>query len=88
MWGMRWTMKSCWWSARGANRSENHPRRGEETFLVEQGTVFPTDFDFHYESNTAVSEDGALVYRMTAYSEESAAASSAATADVPSTALR
>ena len=44
----------------------------EETFLVERGTVFPTDFQFHYESNTAVTEDGALVYTLTAYSDDAA----------------
>ena len=42
---------------------------GDETFLVESGTVFPDDFTFHYESSTGVSEDGALVYTLTEYSE-------------------
>ena len=46
---------------------------GDETFLVERGTVFPQDFEFHYESTTSVSEDGALVYTLTEYSEEPAA---------------
>ena len=46
---------------------------GDETFLVERGTVFPTDFAFHYESITGISEDGALVYTLTEYSEEPAA---------------
>ena len=75
-------------SSRGESIGKIIHDEGEETFLVEQGTVFPTDFEFHYESNTAVSEDGALVYSLTAYSEESATTSSPATADVPSTALR
>jgi hypothetical protein len=43
---------------------------GDETFLVERGTVFPKDFEFHYESSTAVSEDGALVFTLSEYSEE------------------
>ena len=47
---------------------------GDERFLVESGTVFPEDFQFHYESTTSVSEDGALDYRVTEYSEEEAAA--------------
>jgi hypothetical protein len=46
---------------------------GDETFLVERGTVFPEDFEFHCESTTSVSEDGALVYTLTEYSEEGAA---------------
>jgi len=45
---------------------------GDETFLVERGTVFPEDFEFHCESTTSVSEDGALVYTVTEYSEERA----------------
>ena len=51
----------------------------EEMFLVERGTVFPTDFEFRYESNTAVSEDGALVYTLTAYAEAPAATSAGPT---------
>jgi hypothetical protein len=43
---------------------------GDETFLVERGTVFPRDFAFHYESTTGVSDDGALVYTLTEYTEE------------------
>jgi hypothetical protein len=43
---------------------------GDETFLVERETVFPRDFAFHDESGTAVSEDGALVYTLTEYSED------------------
>ena len=50
---------------------------GDETFLVERGTVFPKDFEFHYESSTRVSEDGALVYRLTEYSDERADAAEA-----------
>jgi hypothetical protein len=61
---------------------------GEETFLVDRETVFPTDFEFRCESNTAVSEDGALVYMLTAYSEEPPATSGSPTADVSSRASR
>ena len=43
---------------------------GDETFLVEGHTVFPRDFEFRHESITDVSEDGALVYLLTDYSEE------------------
>jgi hypothetical protein len=43
---------------------------GDETFLVEGETVFPRDFEFRHESITDVSEDGALVYLLTEYSEE------------------
>lgn len=50
---------------------------GDETFLVERGTVFPEDFDFHYESITGVSEDGALVYTVTEVSEERVATAEA-----------
>jgi hypothetical protein len=53
---------------------------GDETFLVESGTVFPNDFEFHYESSTGVSEDGALVYTLSEYSEEDAAAAAEAPA--------
>jgi hypothetical protein len=42
--------------------------------LVESGKVFPEDFDFHFESNTAISEDGALLYTLVEYSDEEAAA--------------
>ena len=54
---------------------------GDETFLVERGTVFPTDFAFRYESITGVSEDGALVYTLTEYSEEPVAAPGVPTAN-------
>jgi hypothetical protein len=43
---------------------------GDETFLVERGTVFPTDFQLRYESSTCVTEDGTLVYTLAEYSEE------------------
>lgn len=43
---------------------------GDETFLVEGGTVFPTDFEFRHESSTDISEDGALTYTVTEYSDE------------------
>jgi hypothetical protein len=43
---------------------------GDETFAVEGATVFPRDFAFHYESSTAISEDGALVYTLTEEYEE------------------
>lgn len=46
---------------------------GDQTFLVERGTVFPEDFQFHYESITRISEDGALVYTVTELDEEPAA---------------
>jgi len=57
---------------------------GDETFLVERGTVFPKDFEFHHESSAVVSEDGALVYTLTEYSEESAATTEAPGAEPPS----
>jgi hypothetical protein len=57
---------------------------GDETFLVERGTVFPKDFEFHYESSTAVSEDGALVYTLTEYLDEQPAPAEATTAEVAS----
>jgi hypothetical protein len=43
---------------------------GDETFLVERGTVFPTDFAFQSESTASVSEDGTLVYTLTEEFEE------------------
>jgi hypothetical protein len=43
---------------------------GDQTFLVERGTVFPEDFQFHYESTTGISEDGALVYMVTEFDED------------------
>ena len=44
--------------------------------------MFPEDFVFHYESITGVSEDGALVYTVTEFSEEEAAAAEGPAADV------
>lgn len=58
---------------------------GDETFLVERGTVFPKDFEFHYESTTGVSEDGALVYTLTECLDEQPAA---AEATAPTSPLR
>ena len=55
---------------------------GDETFLVERGTVFPKDFVFHFESSTSVSEDGALVYTLTECLDEEPAPAEAAGADV------
>lgn len=43
---------------------------GDETFLVEGETVFPTDFAFHDECNARVCEDGALVYTLTECSQD------------------
>ena len=57
-------------SARGESIGKVIHYDGDETFLVEDGTVFPKDFAFHYESSTGVSEDGALVYTLTEYDEE------------------
>jgi hypothetical protein len=57
-------------STRGESIGKVIHDEGDETFLVEGETVFPRDFAFHYESSTAVSEDGALVYTVTEYSEE------------------
>ena len=54
-------------STRGESIGKVIHHDGDETFLVERGTVFPRDFAFHYESSTAVSEDGALVYTLTEY---------------------
>jgi len=59
-------------STRGESIGKVIHNDGDETFLVERGTVFPKDFEFHYESNTGVSEDGALVYTLIEYSEEPA----------------
>jgi hypothetical protein len=67
-------------SARGECIGKVIHHNGDETFLVERGTVFPKDFEFHYESSTGVSEDGALVYTLTEYSEEPAATTEAPTA--------
>ena len=57
-------------TARGESIGKVIHYDGDETFLVESGTVFPTDFEFRCESNTRVSEDGALVYTLTDCSEE------------------
>ena len=64
-------------STRGESIGKVIHHDGDETFLVERGTVFPEDFAFHYESSTGVSEDGALVYTLMEYSEEEAAAEGA-----------
>jgi hypothetical protein len=61
---------------------------GDETFLVERGTVFPKDFEFQYESSTGVSEDGALVYTLTEYLDEQPATVEATTAKVISSSRR
>ena len=55
---------------------------GDETFLVERGTVFPKDFEFHYERSTGVSEDGTLVYTLTESLDEQPATAEATTAKV------
>jgi len=55
---------------------------GDQTFLVERGTVFPEDFEFHYESITGVSEDGALVYTVTEVSEDDDTCAEGPTSDV------
>lgn len=57
-------------STRGESIGTIIHHNGDETFLVERGTVFPTDFEFHCESITSVSEDGTLVYTLTDYPEE------------------
>ena len=71
-------------SARGESIGKVIHYDGDETFLVERGTVFPNDFAFHYESSTGVSEDGSLVYTLTEYSEEEAEAIEAPTARITS----
>jgi hypothetical protein len=43
---------------------------GDDTFLVEGEMVFPRDFAFHYESNVALCEDGALLYTLTDADDE------------------
>jgi hypothetical protein len=70
-------------STRGESIGKVIHHDGDETFLVERGTVFPEDFEFHEESITSVSEDGALVYTLTEYAEEPAATGGPAIADVP-----
>jgi hypothetical protein len=57
-------------SSRGESIGKVIHHDGDETFSVEGGTVFPRDFVFHYESSTAISEDGALVYTVTEEYEE------------------
>jgi hypothetical protein len=57
-------------STRGESIGKVIHNDGDETFLVEKETVFPNDFEFHYESSTGVSEDGSLVYTLTEYSDE------------------
>jgi hypothetical protein len=57
-------------SSRGESIGKVIHYDGDETFLVERGRVFPTDFELHYESTTSVSEDGALYYTLEEYSEE------------------
>ena len=61
-------------SARGESIGKVIHHDGDETFLVERGTVFPRDFRFHYESLTGVCEDGALVFMLTDCTEEPPAA--------------
>ena len=51
-------------SSRGESIGKVIHYDGDETFTVERGVVFPRDFEFHYESSTGVSEDGALVYTL------------------------
>ena len=53
---------------------------GDETFLVERGTVFPQDFEFHFDKRTGVSEDGTLVYTLTESLDELPATAEATTA--------
>ncbi len=57
-------------TARGESIGKVIHYDGDETFLVENGVVFPNDFAFHDESNARVCEDGALVYTLTECSEE------------------
>jgi hypothetical protein len=52
-------------SARGELIAKVIHYDGDETFLVERGSVFPDDFAFRYEGTTGVSEDGALVFTLT-----------------------
>jgi hypothetical protein len=75
-------------STRGESIGKVIHHDGDETFLVERGTVFPRDFAFHYESGTAVSEDGALVYTLTEYAEEPADAAGRALPDRQTQAVR
>jgi len=57
-------------TARGESLGKVIHHDGDDTFLVEREKTFPKDFDFHYESNTGVCDDGALVFTVTEYSEE------------------
>lgn len=68
-------------STRGESIGKVIHNDGDQTFLVERGTVFPEDFVFHYESTTGVSEDGALVFTLTEYAEEPASAAEAPVTD-------
>jgi len=61
-------------SARGESIGKVIHHDGDETFLVERGTVFPTDFRFRYESLTGTCEDGSLVFTLTESFEEAPAA--------------
>jgi hypothetical protein len=75
-------------STRGESIGKVIHHDGDETFLVERGTVFPRDFTFRYESSTAVSEDGALVYTLTEYAEEPADTARRAVLDRETQAVR
>jgi len=57
-------------SARGESIGKIIHHDGDETFLVERDTVFPRDFNFHFDSLTGVCEDGALVFTLTESFEE------------------
>ncbi|HEX5271487.1 MAG TPA: hypothetical protein VFW33_13415 [Gemmataceae bacterium] len=47
---------------------------GDGTFLAEGQKMFPRDFAFHYENNTGVCEEGALLFTLTEYSDDELAA--------------
>jgi hypothetical protein len=57
-------------SARGESIGTIIHYNGDETFVVEQGKVFPTDFELHCEGSTLVCEDGALAFTLSEYSGE------------------
>jgi hypothetical protein len=57
-------------SARGESIGTIIHYNGDETFVVEQGKVFPTDFELHHEGSTVVCEDGALAFTLSEYCEE------------------
>lgn len=59
-------------STRGETIGTVIHHEGDETFLVEGGTVFPEDLAFHCEGGACQCEDGALVYTLTAYLDEEA----------------